>query len=69
VPSRAPKEPPIDASRVAVRIEHVNSSVKRCRIVHDTNRLRTAGVRDLVMEGCCALHTFRVHLLPWQPMV
>jgi hypothetical protein len=52
-----------------VRIEHVNSSVKRCRIVHETNRLRKAGVRDLVMEVCCALHNFRVRLTPWQPMV
>jgi hypothetical protein len=56
-------------ARRRVRIEHVNSSVKRCRIVHDTNRLRKAGVRDLVMEVCCALHNFRVRLSPWQPMV
>jgi hypothetical protein len=26
--------------------------------VHETNRLRKAGVRDLVMEVCCALHNF-----------
>jgi hypothetical protein len=52
-----------------VRIEHVNSSIKRCRIVHDTNRLRKAGVRDLVMEVCGALHNVRVRLTPWQPMV
>jgi hypothetical protein len=51
------------------RIEHVNSRVKRCRIVHDTCRLRKAGVRDLIMEVCCALHNFRVRLSPWQPMV
>ena len=56
-------------ARRRVRIEHVNSSVKRCRIIHDTNRLRKAGVRDLVMEVCCALHNFRVRLTPWQPMV
>jgi hypothetical protein len=56
-------------ARRRVRIEHVNSSVKRCRIVHDTNRLRKAGVRDLVMEICCALHNFRVRLTPWQSMV
>ena len=56
-------------ARRRVRIEHVNSSVKRCRIVHETNRLRKAGVRDLVMEVCCALHNFRVRLTPWQPMV
>ena len=51
------------------RIEHVNSRVKRCRIVHDTSRLRNAGVRDLVMESCCALHNFRVRLIPGRAMV
>ena len=56
-------------ARRRVRIEHVNSSVKRCRMVHDTCRLRKAGVRDLIMEICCALHNFRVRLTPWQPMV
>jgi DDE superfamily endonuclease len=56
-------------ARRRVRIEHVNSSVKRCCIVHDTCRLRKTGVRDLVMELCCALHNFRVRLIPWQPMV
>src|SRR3989475_10943336 len=35
-----------------LRIEHVNSSVKRCRIVKDRIRLWKAGVRDLVMELC-----------------
>jgi hypothetical protein len=52
-----------------LRIEHVNSSVKRCRIVKDRIRLWKEGVRDLVMEICCALHNFRVRLNPWQPMV
>ena len=52
-----------------LRIEHVNSSVKRCRIVKDRIRLWKQGVRDLVMEICCALHNFRVRLTPWQPMV
>ncbi len=56
-------------ARRRVRIEHVNSSVKRCRIVRDTCRLRKAGIRDLLMEVCCALHNFRVRLTPWQPMV
>jgi hypothetical protein len=51
------------------RIEHVNSSVKRCRIVKDRLRLWKQGVRDLVMEICCALHNFRVRLTPWQPML
>ena len=52
-----------------LRIEHVNSSVKRCRIVKDRIRLWKEGVRDLVMELGCALHNFRVRLTPWQPMV
>ena len=52
-----------------LRIEHVNSSVKRCPIVKDRIRLWKQGVRDLVMEICCALHNFRVRLTPWQPRV
>jgi hypothetical protein len=52
-----------------VRIEPVNSRVKRCRLVHATCRLRKAGVHDVVMEVCCALHNLRVRLTPWQPMV
>jgi hypothetical protein len=52
-----------------LRIEHVNSSVKRCRMVKDRIRLWKEGVRDLAMERCCALHTFRVRLNPWLPMV
>jgi DDE superfamily endonuclease len=52
-----------------LRIEHVNSSVKRCRIVKDRIRLWKQGIRDLLMELCCALHNFRVRLTPWQPMV
>jgi hypothetical protein len=67
--TRAQKTANRRIARRRVRIEHVNSSVKRCRIVHDTSRLRKAGVRDLVMEVCCALHNFRVRLTPWQPMV
>ncbi len=51
-----------------LRIEPVNRSVKRCRIVTDRIRLWKEGVRDLVMELCCALHNFRVRLMPWQPM-
>jgi hypothetical protein len=39
-----------------LRIEHVNSSVKRCRIVKDRLRLWKTGIRDLVMELCCGLH-------------
>jgi DDE superfamily endonuclease len=67
--TRAQKTANRRVARRRVRIEHVNSSVKRCRIVHDTSRLRKAGVRDLVMEVCCGLHNFRVRLTPWQPMI
>lgn len=67
--TRAQKAANRRIARRRVRIEHVNSSVKRGRIVHDTNRLRKAAVRDLVMEVCCALHNFRVRMTPWQPMV
>jgi hypothetical protein len=51
------------------RIEHVSSRVQRWRIVKDRSRLWKPGGRDRVMERCCALHNFRVRLLPWQPMV
>ena len=38
------------------------ADVKRCRIVKDRIRLWKEGVRDLVMELCCALHNVRVRL-------
>jgi hypothetical protein len=38
-------------------------------LLKDRLRLWKAGVRDLVMELCCALHNFRVRLSPWQPMI
>jgi len=52
-----------------LRIEHGNSSVKRCRIVKDRIRRWKQRVRDLVMELCGALHHFRVRLNPWLPMI
>jgi hypothetical protein len=52
-----------------LRIGHVNSSVKRCRMVKDRIRLWKEGIRALVMELCCALHHFRVRLSPWQPII
>ena len=52
-----------------LRIEHVNSSVKRCRIVQDRIRLWKEGGRALGLELCCALHNFRVRLRPWQAML
>jgi DDE superfamily endonuclease len=56
-------------STVRIRIEHVNSSVKRCRIVKDICRLRVVGVQDAVMEIACSLHNFRISLYPWPPLI
>jgi DDE superfamily endonuclease len=56
-------------ARRRVRIEHVNSSVKRCRIVKDTIRIFKEDTRDMVAEICCGLHNFRLRITPWQPMV
>jgi hypothetical protein len=67
--TRAQKAANRRIARRRVRIEHVNSRVKRCRIVHDTSRLRKAGVRARVIEMCGARHHFRGRLTPWQPMV
>jgi hypothetical protein len=55
-------------SKRRVRIEHVNSSVKRCRMVKDAIRLWRGIIRDLVIEVACALHNFRLRLCPWQPL-
>ena len=59
-----------EIARRRVRIEHVNSSVKRCRMLKETIRMWKAGIRDVVMEIGCSLHNFRVRLTPsWTPMV
>jgi len=55
-------------ARRRVAIEHVNSSIKRCRILKDVCRLLRSGARDQVMEICCALHNFRLRLDPWLPI-
>jgi hypothetical protein len=66
--TRAQKEGNRKISRRRVRIEHVNSSIKRCRMLKETVRLWKAGVRDMVMEIGCALHNLRVRLTPsWTP--
>lgn len=51
-----------------VRIEHVNASVKRCRMVKDVIRLTRADARDMVAEIACALHNFRLRIAPWKAM-
>jgi hypothetical protein len=55
-------------ARRRVAIEHVNSSIKRCRILKDVCRLLRCGVRDQIMEIGCALHNFRLRLDPWLPL-
>ena len=55
-------------ARRRVAIEHVNSSIKRCRNLKDVCRLLRRGARDQVMEICCALHNFRLRLDPWLPI-
>ena len=65
MPTKKPRgaELPLEPQRATqalhqrrLRIEHVNSSVKRCRMVQDRIRLWKEGLRDLVMELCCAQH-------------
>lgn len=51
-----------------IAIEHVNSSIKRCRILKDVCRLLLPGIRDCIMEISCALHNFRLRLDPWLPI-
>lgn len=46
-------------SPLRVVIEHVNSGVKRLRIVKDTIRLHATIKRDKVISIACALHNFR----------
>jgi hypothetical protein len=68
--TRAQKARKRKLARRRVRIEHVNSRVKRCRMLKETIRMWNAGIRDMVMEIGCALHNFRVRLTPsWTPMV
>jgi hypothetical protein len=67
--TRAQKTANRRIARRRIRIEYVNSRVIRCRIVHNTCRLRKAGIRDRVTEICCALDNLRVRLTPWQEMV
>lgn len=55
-------------SKRRIFIEHVNSSVKRLRILKDVCRLLVEGIRDMLVEIGCALHNFRVRLNPWLPI-
>jgi hypothetical protein len=55
-------------ARRRVAIEHVNSSIKRCRILKDICRLTREGTRDQLIEICCSLHNFRLRLDAWLPI-
>jgi DDE superfamily endonuclease len=55
-------------ARRRIYIEHVNSSVKRLRILKDICRLTISGLRDILVEIGCALHNFRLRLDPWLPI-
>jgi hypothetical protein len=57
-----------EISRVRVRIEHVMSGIKRCRIVKDRNRNWLKGFRDRVMLIACGLHNLRLKFRPWEEM-
>jgi hypothetical protein len=68
--TRAQKAKHRRLARRRVRIEPVNSRVKRCRMRKETIRVWKAGIRDMVMAIGCALQNFRVRLTPsWAPMV
>ncbi len=60
------KENNREISSLRIRIEHVISGVKRCRIVKDKFRNYKKGFKDLVMEIACALHNFRLKFRPWR---
>ncbi len=55
-----------DISRVRVRIEHIMSGIKRCRIVKDRNRNWLKGFRDRIMLIACGLHNLRLKFRPWE---
>ena len=55
-------------ARRRVCIEHVNSSVKRLRMLKDVCRLLISEIRDIIIEIGCALHNFRLRLDPWLPL-
>lgn len=46
-------------AQVRVTIEHVNSGVKRLRIVKEKIRLKREGIRHTVMQIACGLHNLR----------
>jgi hypothetical protein len=57
-----------EISKVRVRVEHVMSGIKRCRIVKDRNRNWFKGFRDQIMLIACGLHNLRLKFRPWEKM-
>ena len=60
---------PVDGAPMAALRSHTRAEVE-ASITHAVEAFRVwRGVRDVVMELCCALHNFWVRLTPWQPMI
>src|SRR5262249_26799548 len=57
----APPEAPIRAAELAV----LTCRLPKAEILMKAKE----NLRDLMMYICCALHDFRVHLMPWQRMI
>jgi hypothetical protein len=53
-------------SRIRIRIEHVVSGIKRCRIVKDKFRNWVKGFADLAMVIACGLHNLRLKFRSWE---
>ena len=57
----APPEAPIRAAELGILT---------CRLPKAAILMKAKeNIRDLMMHICCALDVFRVHLMPWQPMI
>ena len=57
----APPEAPIRAAELGV----LTCRLPKAEILMKAKE----SIRDLMMQICCALDDFRVHLMPWQPMI
>ena len=53
-------------SKIRIRVEHVISGIKRCRIIKDKCRNWVKGFTDLVMVIACGLHNLRLKFRPWK---
>jgi|GEM_PF-5206279 len=48
--------------------DHVDSSIKHCRILKERMRLLRTGTRDHVMKIGGGLHNLRIRVRPWLPV-